>query len=64
MSVALLPEELDVLRLTAELWNAFMDLPKQHIDDLQETKLDIHRIQNRVMARATRRAYPEDFGSR
>lgn len=55
-------QEKEVLRLSAELYNAIALLPDKHPEDMKETEIDIHRIQNRVMARVASRAHPEIFG--
>lgn len=55
-------EELNVLRLSAELYNAISNLPDKHPADMSETDRDIHSIQNRVMARLAAREHPEFFG--
>lgn len=54
-------EELKAIELTAQLWNLLVKLPDPHPCDNQEFMRDIHDIQNRIMARVTRRAYPEVF---
>jgi hypothetical protein len=54
-------DELAIIELSAKLWNAFLALPDHHPADCPELALDIHRIQNRVMARAAKRAHPETF---
>lgn len=45
-----------ILDKTVELWNMVVSMPGDHPDDLIELKLDIHRIQDKIMARPTRRA--------
>jgi hypothetical protein len=50
-----------LLDLTVELWNGFFDLPDLHPADREEMARDIHDIQHRIMARATRRAHPDHF---
>jgi hypothetical protein len=50
-----------VLDLTAQLWNAFLDLPDRHPSDAEEMAHDIHNIQHRVMARLAVRTHPELF---
>lgn len=54
-------EELAILDMTADLWNAFLALANHHPADAGETALDIHRIQNRIMARGARRDHPDVF---
>lgn len=51
-------EELTILEMAADIWNAFLALSDRHPADAEEMALDIHRIQNRVMARSARRDYP------
>lgn len=48
-------QERRIIEMTVELWNALLDLPKEHDADNLEDMRDIHDIQNRVLARATRR---------
>lgn len=47
--------ERKALDLTIELWNTMYDLPAQNSFDLPETATDIHHIQQRILARSTRR---------
>lgn len=54
-------EEFEILELTAELYNKICALPDKHPSVVEETALDIHRIQHRVMARLARRIHPEFF---
>jgi hypothetical protein len=40
--------------LTSALWNALLEIEKEHIlhpDDIHEHRRDIHNIQNRILAR-------------
>jgi len=41
-----------IIEMTADLWNAWMDLPDiiKHQSDNKEMAVDIHHIQNRIMA--------------
>jgi len=55
-------QELEILRLTAEIYNLASKLPRQHPSDMEELAREIHSIQNRVMARLSARAHPEIFG--
>lgn len=48
-------QELKILDQTKKLWNSIILLDEVHPDDINETKLDIHRIQNRIMARSAQR---------
>lgn len=54
-------QELAVLQMTAELFNALMALPDKHPSDADDFTRDIHAIQNRLMARLAVRAHPEFF---
>jgi hypothetical protein len=54
-------EELALIEMTADLWNRFLALPNSHPADAEEMALDIHRIQNRIMARSARRDHPDVF---
>ena len=53
-----------LLQMTADLWNAFLDLPDRHPSDAEETQRDIHNIQNRIMARCAVRSCPDLFRQR
>lgn len=57
-------EELRVLELSAQLYNAIFALGDHHPSDMDELAIDIHRIQNRVMARLAVRAHPNFFVAR
>jgi hypothetical protein len=48
-------QEKDILGMTADLWNALIELPAPHGQDNAEHMRDIHDIQNRIMARAIHR---------
>lgn len=41
-----------VLDLTAQLWNAILELEELHPHDNSEHMRDIHNIQNRILARS------------
>lgn len=61
----LTPDEGKVLRLLANAWNAFLELPVEHGDDQTEFRHIIHAAQEKVLARPTRRSMadlPADFG--
>ena len=60
-TAALTAEEVHVLNLTADLWNAFIRLDNQHPASIQEIAFHLHGIQNAVMARLAVRAHPELF---
>ena len=44
-----------VMNHLIEAWNAFLKLPKEHDDDLDEFRHGIHVLQTQIMARSTRR---------
>lgn len=52
----LTPAEHAVLGRLAQAWNGFIDLPVEHPDDRDEFRREIHRLQDMIMARPTRRA--------
>lgn len=54
-------QEMRVLDLLAEAHRAFLALPVMHPADLPEWVIDLHHLQNRVMARAAIRVNPGYF---
>lgn len=44
-------KEKEVLDLSAELWNKFLQLDEIHPDDVPEFRFHIHALQNIVFAR-------------
>lgn len=44
-------QEQEVIDLSVKLWNEFLKLPIQHMDDNNEMRRDIHDIQNRIFSR-------------
>lgn len=48
-------QEHEVLAALVEAWNAFLELPIQHGDDITEFRHGIHRLQEKVLARPARR---------
>jgi hypothetical protein len=48
-------KEIEVLALTAKLFNLLGELEDVHPDDIHEHRRDIHNIQNRIMARPEQR---------
>lgn len=56
------PDEETVVTALAEAWNAFMHLPIEHPDDQLEFRQAIHRAQNIVLSRPTRRALGDRRG--
>lgn len=57
-------QEKIILEKTAELYNLLVSLPAKHPSFVEETVVDIHRIQHRVMARVAARLHPEFFVQR
>ena len=49
--VILTDEERRILDLTADVWNAFCELPVQHPNDTTELGLVIHDLQRFILAR-------------
>lgn len=49
-------DEKEVVMKLAEAWNAFLLLPTEHSDDVDEFRRIIHAGQEKVMARPARRA--------
>jgi hypothetical protein len=41
----------------AEAWNAFLQLPVEHADDVDEFRRGIHQLQEKVLARPARREF-------
>jgi hypothetical protein len=48
-------EEKAVIDRLADAWNSFLKLQSEHPDDLLEFRQAIHRAQNIVLSRPTRR---------
>ena len=44
-------EEKEILELTAELWNKFLQLPIYHLMEQSEMKYKIHDIQRMIISR-------------
>lgn len=51
--------EREVLRLSADLWNAFVKLPKEHPSDIPEFQAALHELQALIALRVARRVNPE-----
>ncbi|SFG08380.1 hypothetical protein SAMN05518801_10732 [Novosphingobium sp. CF614] len=51
--------EKHALELSAELWNAFMALPVQHVDDIAEFRHKLHDLQRIVLSRPAHRTMQE-----
>lgn len=49
------PAEHRVMDALVAAWNAFVDLPSEHPDDITEFRHGIHRLQEKILARPTRR---------
>ena len=58
---ALTAAEFVAIDLSVALISALRELPVLHPRDLEESVRDIHNLQNRIMARAAQRAYPDRF---
>jgi hypothetical protein len=52
-------QEQELLRLTSDVWNAFLLLPRQHPDDQTEFRHALHALQRIVLARPAVRATRE-----
>lgn len=55
-------EEVKVLNITKDAWNAFLQLPIQHPDDINEFRFHIHAMQNIIYAREGIRKMKEAEG--
>lgn len=55
-------EEEEILELTAELWNKFLQLPIYHLMEQSEMRYKIHDIQRMIIARPGFRMNKEIFG--
>ena len=44
-----------IIKMTADLWNALVELECLHPDDIMEMKTSIHQIQECVMSRPVKR---------
>lgn len=56
-SAELTSDEANVVRLLADVWNTFMDLPVEHAMDRDEFCRAVHVLQEKVLARPGRRAF-------
>jgi hypothetical protein len=52
--------ERKVVMKLIDAWNAFRDLPEVHADDTTEFRHGIHRLQEKVLARPTRRDFDKE----
>ncbi|HEX7856040.1 MAG TPA: hypothetical protein VF503_20345 [Sphingobium sp.] len=59
MSTTLSPAEQTVFSALISAWNAFLLLPVEHGDDTLEFRQAIHRAQEKILSRPTRRALNE-----
>lgn len=57
--MALTSAEKQVLHLSADLWNAFVKLPKEHPSDVPEFQAALHELQALIALRVARRVNPE-----
>jgi hypothetical protein len=55
-------KEIDLLKMTGELQNKFLELEPGHPTEADDWSNAIHRLQRIIMARMARRAYPDIFG--
>ena len=54
-------EEEEILELTAELWNKFLQLPIYHLMEANEMAIKIHDIQRMIISRPGFRLNQEMF---
>lgn len=54
-------DELAIIKMLAETWNAFVDLPNRNSDDDNDFRFHIHALQRQIMARGPRRDRPDLF---
>lgn len=57
----LTPEEMEIIDITADLWNKFYYLERRTDQDRADVSNAIHIIQRIVMARLARRVHPNKF---
>lgn len=53
-------EEREILELTKDIWNKFLELPDEHEADQRELCFHIHAIQNILFARSGYREYKKE----
>lgn len=51
----LTPQEGLVMEHLVKAWNAFIELPIQHGDDITEFRHGMHRLQEKILARPARK---------
>jgi hypothetical protein len=44
-------EELEIYNLLSDAWNKYLELPQQHPDDINEFRLYIHQLQEKMLCR-------------
>jgi hypothetical protein len=49
------PQERVVFNHIVKAWNAFLLLPDEHVDDIDEFRRGVHRLQEKILARPERR---------
>lgn len=52
-------EEQTVMDALVLVWNAFLKLPIQHMDDVPEFRHGIHHLQEKILSRPARKAMNE-----
>lgn len=62
MKIEVTDREAFVVGLLAGLWNEYLKLPEEHPTERQEFCLAIHACQDKVLARAGRRAINTELG--
>jgi hypothetical protein len=55
MAEGLTKEERDILELTADVWNRFLDLPRYHNDEVSEFRRTLHDLQRFILSRVAMR---------
>lgn len=53
-------EEIEIMELTKEIWNKFLELPIEHSADTAELNFHIHAIQNILLSRVGLREYKKE----
>lgn len=52
-------EEKEILALSSELWQRFVDLPESLDDEVKEFQLAVHNLQRIIATRVARRVNPD-----
>ncbi len=55
MTGGLTKAERDILEMTADVWNRFLDLPRAHQDEVSEFRRTMHDLQRFILVRPTMR---------